>query len=143
MLDTTKRLRHNGFHRIIYKGTWYTAYWDGDHFAFEHDDKLKVVPELVEVIVEKDGTFTMNDNEREHGRCLGDMVTFSDDGYVYVLGVGKIGMYANYDKELKLDYSLKFMIGTNESIKCERDEVKTKVVELFRDYLEIKYIRKK
>jgi hypothetical protein len=38
------------------------------------------------------------------------------DNWVYVDGVGRIGMYSPYDKAILLDWSMKFIVGTNERI---------------------------
>lgn len=53
------------------------------------------------------------------------------DGWIHVEGVGRIGLYSSYDKAILLDYSMKFIVGTNERILCDRLEVVDKIVELF------------
>lgn len=56
------------------------------------------------------------------------------DGWINVDGVGRIGMYLHDKKAIGLDWSMKFIVGTNENIPCDYDEneIKTKVLELFK-----------
>ena len=53
------------------------------------------------------------------------------DDWIHVKGLGKIGMYSKYDGAILLDYSMKWIIGTNERIICKEYEVFDKIKELF------------
>lgn len=70
-------------------------------------------------------------------------VTFCDT-WIHVKDVGTIGMYKRDKHAIGLDYSMKWIVGTNESIPCTaskwdqyalQEEVKEKVVALFRGAL--------
>jgi len=54
-----------------------------------------------------------------------------NNDFIHIEGLGRIGMYSNYDKAILLDYSLKFMGYCNESIPCDRYEIKEKIYKLF------------
>jgi len=53
------------------------------------------------------------------------------DNWINVDGVGRIGLYLPSEKSIGLDWSMKFIVGTNEKIPCNYSEIKTKIVELF------------
>lgn len=55
------------------------------------------------------------------------------DGWINVKGIGNIGLYFKYEKEIHLDYSMNMIVGTNKSIPCEESEIKDKVIELFKN----------
>lgn len=56
-----------------------------------------------------------------------------DDGFIRVDGIGRIGMYSSFDKAILLDFSMKYIVGINERIPCERSEIKNKICDLFLD----------
>ncbi len=43
-------------------------------------------------------------------------------------GNWRIGMWQLYDKSIHFDYSMKWIFGSNESIKCEKHEIKSKIL---------------
>ena len=51
--------------------------------------------------------------------------------YVDINKIGTIGMWCYYDKSLHFDYSMKWLIGTNQSIPCNKTDIEKIVVELF------------
>ena len=55
------------------------------------------------------------------------------DNWITVDGVGRIGLYQIFDKTIGLDYSMKWIVGSNEPIPCshEHNEIKDKIMELF------------
>lgn len=53
------------------------------------------------------------------------------DNWIAIKDVGKIGMYSPSKKAILLDYSLKWLIGTNEDIICEYKEIRDKIFSLF------------
>ena len=55
------------------------------------------------------------------------------DGWINVDGVGRIGMYLKNEQAIGLDWSMKFIVGTNERISCDYDEreIKNKIIKLF------------
>lgn len=53
-----------------------------------------------------------------------------NEGWIYVRGIGTIGIYGKSEKAILLDYSMKFIIGTNESIPCASCDVEEKVLAL-------------
>jgi hypothetical protein len=53
------------------------------------------------------------------------------DHWISVDGVGRIGLYATDKKAILLDYSMKWIIGSNEEIPCKEHEIKDKIIELF------------
>jgi hypothetical protein len=53
------------------------------------------------------------------------------DNWINVDGVGRIGLYLPSENSIGLDWSMKFIVGTNEKIPCSYSEIKTKIVELF------------
>lgn len=55
-----------------------------------------------------------------------------DDNWISVNNVGRIGRYARDKKVILLDYSMKWIVGTNENISCDILEVKQKIIELFK-----------
>lgn len=59
-----------------------------------------------------------------------DQVWMSDH-WINVNGIGRIGLYVMDKKAILLDYSMKWIVGSNTEIPCAEDEVKTKIVELF------------
>jgi hypothetical protein len=56
---------------------------------------------------------------------------FIHDNWIYVEGIGKIGLYHTDKKAIGLDYSLKWIVGSNSEIPCAYDQIKDKIVELF------------
>jgi len=54
------------------------------------------------------------------------------DNWINVDGVGRIGLYLPSENSIGLDWSMKFIVGTNEKIQCSYSEIKTKIVELFK-----------
>ncbi len=52
-------------------------------------------------------------------------------GWVHVDGIGRIGLYSSYDHTLRFDYSMKWIVGTNEQINCNESEIKNHVLNLF------------
>ena len=59
-----------------------------------------------------------------------DMVWIYDN-WINVDGVGRIGLYYIDKKAIGLDYSMKWIVGSNEEIPCTRTEIKNKILELF------------
>lgn len=55
---------------------------------------------------------------------------FVIDSWISVNKIGIIGLYKAYDKAIGLDYSMKYIVGTNADIPCERYEIIDKVLEL-------------
>lgn len=53
------------------------------------------------------------------------------DNWIEVDGLGTIGRYLIDKKAIGLDYSMKWIVGSNDEIPCTFDEIKTKIVELF------------
>jgi len=55
------------------------------------------------------------------------------DNWINVDGVGRIGLYSPSDNSIGLDWSMKYIVGTNEKIPCSynESEIKTKILELF------------
>jgi hypothetical protein len=53
------------------------------------------------------------------------------DNWIHVDGVGRIGLYAIDRKEIQLDYSMKWIVGSNEAIPCTKTEIEDKIFELF------------
>lgn len=62
------------------------------------------------------------------------------DGWINVDGVGRIGMYLYDEKAIGLDWSMKFIVGTNEKIPCNVDEreIKNKIIQLFKESIKNK-----
>jgi hypothetical protein len=56
-----------------------------------------------------------------------------NNGWISVEGLGRIGMYSNYDQCILLDYSMKWIVGTNERIYCSIGQVESKIKELFKN----------
>ena len=56
-----------------------------------------------------------------------------NDHWINVDGIGQIGLYLPDEKAIGLDYSMKWIVGTNERIPCSDDlnEIRDKIVELF------------
>jgi len=57
---------------------------------------------------------------------------FIQDNWIHVDGVGQIGLYSPFDKAILLDYSMKWIVGTNERISCTPSEIIDKVINLFK-----------
>ena len=55
------------------------------------------------------------------------------DNWIHVDGVGRIGLYAKDKHAILLDYSMKWIVGSNEEIPCREDEIKDKILKLFND----------
>ena len=55
------------------------------------------------------------------------------DGWINVDGIGRIGRYLKDVQTIGLDYSMKWIVGTNERIPCKESEIKEKVITLFKD----------
>jgi len=55
------------------------------------------------------------------------------DNWINVNGVGRIGLYLPSEKAIGLDWSMKFIVGTNEKIPCSYNEreIKNKIIKLF------------
>jgi len=55
------------------------------------------------------------------------------DNWISINGVGRIGLYSPMDRAILLDYSMLFIVGTNENIPCENDhsKIKQKILNLF------------
>ena len=55
------------------------------------------------------------------------------DNWINVDGVGRIGLYLTDKKAIGLDYSMKWIVRTNEEIPCRNDanQIKDKIMELF------------
>ena len=53
------------------------------------------------------------------------------DNWINVDGVGRIGLYDKMRKVILLDYSMKWIVGSNTEIPCTYDQIKDKIVELF------------
>ena len=56
------------------------------------------------------------------------------DNWIRIEKIGRIGLYSPSRKSILLDYSLKWIIGTNEDIPCNYKEIKVKILELFKNY---------
>ncbi len=54
-----------------------------------------------------------------------------NNNWICIDGLGKVGLYSVYDKAILLDYSMKWIVGTNDRIPCERYEIKSKILNLF------------
>lgn len=54
-----------------------------------------------------------------------------NNGWVNVDGVGRIGLYWAFERKLCLDYSMKWIVGNNESIICNESEIKQHIIKLF------------
>jgi hypothetical protein len=54
-----------------------------------------------------------------------------EDNWIRVEEIGRIGLYSPSKKSILLDYSMKWIVGTNENIPCNTSEIKAKIVELF------------
>lgn len=61
--------------------------------------------------------------ERENIHISGNWISIND--------IGRIGLYASYKKSILLDYSMKWIVGTNEDIPCTPSEIKDKILNLF------------
>lgn len=55
------------------------------------------------------------------------------DSWIHVRNIGRIGLYSPSRKEILLDYSMKWIIGTNKSISCKYSEIENKIIELFQN----------
>lgn len=55
-----------------------------------------------------------------------------DDNWISVDNIGRIGLYSRDKQAILLDYSTKWIVGTNENIPCNITEVKQKIIELFK-----------
>ena len=53
------------------------------------------------------------------------------EGWILVKGIGKIGLYSPSTQCILLDYSMKWMVGTNVRIPCKHDEIVSKILHLF------------
>jgi hypothetical protein len=53
------------------------------------------------------------------------------DNWINVDGIGRVRMYSNFDKSILLDWSMKFIVGSNDRIPCERSGIVDKVLTLF------------
>jgi hypothetical protein len=51
---------------------------------------------------------------------------------IEVVGLGRIGMFSPYDQAILLDYSMKWIVGTNDKIPCS-SQIKDKICDLFLD----------
>ena len=56
---------------------------------------------------------------------------WTHDHWINVDGVGRIGLYAIDKKAILLDYSMKWIVGSNEEIPCKEYEIKDKIMDLF------------
>ena len=56
---------------------------------------------------------------------------FVHDSWIYVDGLGKIGMYLKDRKAIGLDWSMKLIVGSNDEIPCTQTEIVDKIYELF------------
>jgi hypothetical protein len=57
---------------------------------------------------------------------------FIHDSWIYVDGIGRIGMYLKDKKAIGLDWSMKLIVGSNDEIPCTQTEIKDKIYELFK-----------
>jgi len=53
-----------------------------------------------------------------------------DRGWISVTTIGRIGLYKQDIKAIGLDYSMKWIAGSNDDIPCRYDQIKDKIVEL-------------
>ena len=53
------------------------------------------------------------------------------ENWISVDGLGTIGRYLQDKKAIGLDYSMKWIVGSNDEIPCTHDQIKDKIVELF------------
>lgn len=55
------------------------------------------------------------------------------DNWIDVDGLGRIGMYSPSQQAILLDYSMKWIVGTNERIYSSSEEgnIKVRILELF------------
>jgi hypothetical protein len=53
------------------------------------------------------------------------------DSWIYVDGIGRIGMYHRDIHEIGLDWSMCLIVGFNKNIPCKEHEIKDKIYELF------------
>lgn len=51
--------------------------------------------------------------------------------FISVDGIGTIGLYVNDTKDIRLDYGMNFIVGTNKPIPCIKSEIPDKILELF------------
>ena len=65
------------------------------------------------------------------GRKVEKEDIYLHDGWIHVDRVGRVGMYFRSEHTIALDYSMKWIVGTNDRIPCREDEVKDKIYELF------------
>lgn len=54
-----------------------------------------------------------------------------NDGWIEVDGIGTIGRYLKDIQSIGLDYSMLWIVGTNDRIKCSYSKIKDEIVELF------------
>lgn len=59
------------------------------------------------------------------------LIDGSTSPWIEVKGVGRIGMWAWDKKAIILDYSMKWIVGSNEEIPCSKSEIADKVLRLF------------
>lgn len=55
------------------------------------------------------------------------------NNWINVDGIGRIGLYYIDKKTIGLDYSMKWIVGSNDEIPCRNDatQIKDKIMELF------------
>jgi hypothetical protein len=56
---------------------------------------------------------------------------FVHDNWIFVDGIGKIGLYSISRKAITLDWSMKLIVGSNDEIPCTRTEIKDKIYDIF------------
>ena len=66
-------------------------------------------------------------------RIIQDKDIWIHDNWIHIDGVGQIALYSPSEKAILLDYSMKWIIDSNERIYCANDqqEIKTKIKHLF------------
>lgn len=59
-----------------------------------------------------------------------------NDNWIHVDGVGRIGLYSPSRKVIGLDYSMKWIVGSNDEIPCSPShaDIKEKIFELFNNH---------
>ena len=77
-------------------------------------------------------------NDKNMSNITKDRICINDQ-WIVVSGLGRIGMYAPDKKAILLDYSMKWIVGSNDEIPCKEYEIKDKIIELFNKTKNDKY----
>ena len=57
-----------------------------------------------------------------------------ENNWINVDGVGRIGLYSPIEQTIMLDWSMKFIVGTNERIhRVKESEIIKEILKLFKD----------